>query len=520
MALGRQRQRQARVAPGRVCLLNHKTRKTVYVKTLSQCCLLRWHHSVPVFLLFEHFDRIALGFAVLKNITRSLSCILLIELWNGLVLGTVCVRSGIPMSELHPLMGAQGARGARGAQAPLPGLEDSASCISWPFFCTFPHRANMHCRFPLTLSVCHACFFDVIIVCVCAGWVSPLLSRAAQNKGLLLHDLPPPSAGDDPRLLHDSFAAHLADTPAAGGGSRWLFRTLHRAYYSRFYGAGLLMLVAQLGVIAKPLLLQRLLQRLEGPDDAVDGTAFAYAGGLFAANVASTLSIHLFWYLSIKLGVHVKSVLMCHVLQTLLRMPPADRRALTAGKVASFMTIDAARTGSGIVAACHWDTWAPLMLLVVSLYFLWQLLGVSWNACRRAPGFLLCLNSLPQNTHLTCPAVAVGSLGRFCVNGAVPGVWFGHHTCHETRHRQAHRLPGHAHFCGCGSAARGASAEGNAVGAVDARPRRGRKAGRNGGSVPQAAAVDRQLVSVAVGSAVGQWAVVLPVYCPQPRHTP
>jgi ABC-type multidrug transport system fused ATPase/permease subunit len=58
-------------------------------------------------------------------------------------------------------------------------------------------------------------------------------------------------------------------------------------------------------------------------------------------------------------------------------MRPAVRRQFTSGQLSNFVSIDAARTGDGLIPFLHWNTWSALISMGVSLYFLHRLVGVA-----------------------------------------------------------------------------------------------------------------------------------------------
>lgn len=211
--------------------------------------------------------------------------------------------------------------------------------------------------------------------------------RGYRQRGVAMRDLAP--VPGDPEALHASFR-RLWRTRRSSP----LALTLHSWVFVRFWLVGLLWLLATACGNLLPLVLQRLLEFLDLPEGHGDANhGYLYAAALFGVSCLHLLAVHQFWYQGIRIGVFIKAALQSSVLLSLLRMDPVKRRTFEAGQVVNLMAIDATRTGNGQVCSLHWDGWAPVVTLCVSLYFLHGLLG---NACFAGLGVLLLV--LPLGT--------------------------------------------------------------------------------------------------------------------------
>ena len=85
-------------------------------------------------------------------------------------------------------------------------------------------------------------------------------------------------------------------------------------YWRRFYGSGLLLLIANLCQLASPVVLQHLLVFLQSVSrDESWLLGYALAVAAFLTAFGQTSFIHQFWYQSIRVGIHCKAVLTCEV---------------------------------------------------------------------------------------------------------------------------------------------------------------------------------------------------------------
>ena len=107
-------------------------------------------------------------------------------------------------------------------------------------------------------------------------------------------------------------------------------------------------------------------------------SGYYWSVALFAATIAQALMIHHNWGLGVRNGTHIRMALMGACFQKMQRLSPRARLKYSVGELTNIVSVDAARVADSYLCACvHWFGWSAIVVMLVSLFELFQLIGWS-----------------------------------------------------------------------------------------------------------------------------------------------
>lgn len=178
-----------------------------------------------------------------------------------------------------------------------------------------------------------------------------------------------------------------------------LVRTLHRCFGWEYYALGLLKFIADALIFAGPILLSKLVNYMEDPDEPTSN-GYIYAGLLFATTLISAVcSIHFDFKIN-KMGLRLRSALITAIYNKMTNVPLYELSKFSSGEITNFMSTDTSRI-QNYCPSFH-AMWSLPMQIIVALILLYREIGISFLA---GVGFALML--IPLNRWI---AVKIGSL--------------------------------------------------------------------------------------------------------------
>jgi len=223
-----------------------------------------------------------------------------------------------------------------------------------------------------------ASVFSVIMFC----WIYPTLNKAYQKGRIWAADLPQRSECDDSKRVHQEFQRiWRLEVSRAEEEERdpSLVNTLYLLVKGRFWGSAALQLASLAANLTVPIIFNKLLENLQRQQTSSSSFwNYHLAFGFFAASIVSSLCLHSMWMVSTRGVFHTRLALSAAVMHKLCHVRPSERRTLSFGKLTSFLSLDAARIAeSYLIASFHWNSWSAAIQFMVSVYFLFSLLGPS-----------------------------------------------------------------------------------------------------------------------------------------------
>lgn len=186
------------------------------------------------------------------------------------------------------------------------------------------------------------------------------LFRLANKRSLLQDDLYGVAKEDDVADISARFESLLSDR--LGNPSKYRF-PVRAALVAQFWWpmtcAGFVKLLNSTLQFIPSLLLWQLLGSIQSStSDSSDWHGFAYAGAMFVAMTARTLTENNYFQAVTKVGFHCRSALSTAVYRKSLRMSPVARQDTPIGTIVNLMQLDAQRIDS-LIQMLHvtWDAW-------------------------------------------------------------------------------------------------------------------------------------------------------------------
>ncbi|KAK3738617.1 hypothetical protein RRG08_040275 [Elysia crispata] len=175
--------------------------------------------------------------------------------------------------------------------------------------------------------------------------------------------------------------------------------TLFRSFWLDIFLAHIWKLPYDLLIVCNPLLLGQLVDYVEQQNTPV-WKGYILAVGLFFSMMLQTLFLHRVFYSSLSLGLRLRAAIISSVFRKALTMDNMSKSESTVGQVVNLMSVDAEHIQN--VMNYGWTLWSSTLQICLSLYLLYDTVGVSMFA---GAGFLLLL--IPAN------GVATAILGTY-----------------------------------------------------------------------------------------------------------
>jgi ABC-type multidrug transport system fused ATPase/permease subunit len=228
-------------------------------------------------------------------------------------------------------------------------------------------------------------------------WLSPLLKQGAK-KTLGpddLWELPEQYSVDhSTEKLQNAWSIEKKKSDAAS-----LFKASLRAFGFRFMMGGLLKVLLDTLMFAQPQLLDRLIAfynsyNAENPENVEPiYVGFVIAVGMFLVSMIYTFMLHQYFQIVSTTGMNLRSGLVTMIYDKSLKLHSSTAGDTTVGKIVNHMSVDAQ-----LIQDCMMYlhlTWTGLIQIVLSLVFLYRVLGVAIFA-----GFGVMVVAIPGNIIL------------------------------------------------------------------------------------------------------------------------
>ncbi|XP_037048609.1 multidrug resistance-associated protein 1-like [Bradysia coprophila] len=167
---------------------------------------------------------------------------------------------------------------------------------------------------------------------------------------------------------------------------------MFKTFGGTFYFAGFLKLALDVLAFASPQLLS-LLINFTGDFDAPLWHGILFAVGLFLVSVGSSLINGQFLYKSFLVGFRIRSALISAIYKKALTVSNSAKKDTTVGEIVNLMIIDAQRFFE-LIQYLH-IIWAGPLTIALSLYFLYQILGVAVFS-----GLIVMILMFPLNAYI------------------------------------------------------------------------------------------------------------------------
>eukprot|EP00026_Physarum_polycephalum_P000563 Phypoly_transcript_00564.p1 GENE.Phypoly_transcript_00564~~Phypoly_transcript_00564.p1 ORF type:complete len:1454 (+),score=273.03 Phypoly_transcript_00564:76-4437(+) len=178
----------------------------------------------------------------------------------------------------------------------------------------------------------------------------------------------------------------------------YLARAVFKSFWPTLLLSGVCKLCADLLNLATPILLSHLIAFIQYSNEPL------HMGILYAAGMFATQSLHVFFaahhfFNCMRGGYRCRTAMVALVYEKSLHLSNSARQASTVGEIVNHQAIDAQRFQQ--VSPHVHLTWAAPMSIAISIYLLWQELGVAAMA-----GLSLMLLLIPLNTTLARKSAA------------------------------------------------------------------------------------------------------------------
>ncbi|KAG4074217.1 hypothetical protein HA402_015520 [Bradysia odoriphaga] len=166
---------------------------------------------------------------------------------------------------------------------------------------------------------------------------------------------------------------------------------LFKSFGGPFFFAGFFKLLIDLLAFASPQVLRLLIAFTFSDDPLWHGMIFAVA--LFLVSFITSLLNGQYLYRCFLVGFRIRSVLISAIYRKALTISNSAKRDTTVGEIVNLMAVDAQRFFE-LIQYMH-IIWSGPLVIALTLYFLWDILGVAVIA-----GLVVMLLSLPLNGYV------------------------------------------------------------------------------------------------------------------------
>eukprot|EP00004_Rigifila_ramosa_P018380 TRINITY_DN4565_c0_g1_i3.p1 TRINITY_DN4565_c0_g1~~TRINITY_DN4565_c0_g1_i3.p1 ORF type:complete len:991 (-),score=281.77 TRINITY_DN4565_c0_g1_i3:1492-4185(-) len=170
-----------------------------------------------------------------------------------------------------------------------------------------------------------------------------------------------------------------------------LARAFWKAFGWDFMAAAPLKLAQDSLQFVGPLLLGLMVEFVEDPDKDIS-LGYIYTLILFSAALIQSVCLQYYFHICFRVGMQLRGAIVTAVYQKSLYLTSAARQTSTVGQIVNLMAVDAQRF-MDLTPYCHMLWSAPLQV-AVSLYLLWDVVGLSLLA-----GLFAMLLMVPVNAY-------------------------------------------------------------------------------------------------------------------------
>lgn len=171
-----------------------------------------------------------------------------------------------------------------------------------------------------------------------------------------------------------------------------LIRAIAKFLGIKFILVGILKFLNDGCVLMGPLLLNLVIKYIKDPDSSVY-YGLLLASGFFGAGVLSTIFMHNYWFITLKMGQRCRSALITSIYKKCFTITSKSKQSYTTGEIVNYMSIDA-NTFNFLVPDIHF-LWTSPIQIGISLYLLYLQVGYAMFA-----GLAALLLMIPLNTIL------------------------------------------------------------------------------------------------------------------------
>ncbi|XP_005090015.1 multidrug resistance-associated protein 1 [Aplysia californica] len=172
-----------------------------------------------------------------------------------------------------------------------------------------------------------------------------------------------------------------------------LVGVLFKTFWMEYFLSQIWKLFYDVLVLCNPLLLGELVTFVQDPKEQA-WKGYILALGLFFSTCLQTLLFHQVFHLSTSLGLRIRASVISSVFRKALTMDNAARKESTIGEVVNLMSVDAEHLEN--IMSYLWAIWSSPLQILVSLYLLYDTVGLSMFA---GAAFLIFL--IPANGVIT-----------------------------------------------------------------------------------------------------------------------
>ncbi|CAG5123107.1 unnamed protein product [Candidula unifasciata] len=193
-------------------------------------------------------------------------------------------------------------------------------------------------------------------------------------------------------IIHNGngYEKRTAKETASGPSLSWI---LFQTFWREFLLSQIWKVFSDILAMCSPLILGELVDYVMDPDSE-NWNGYVLAVGLFISTILQSLLYHQVFHLSTTLGLRLRASIISAVFRKSLTMDNLARKESTVGEVVNLMSVDAERIESCI--SYMWAVWSSPLQIILSLYLLYQYIGVSMFA---GAAFLVLL--IPTNGYIT-----------------------------------------------------------------------------------------------------------------------
>lgn len=146
------------------------------------------------------------------------------------------------------------------------------------------------------------------------------------------------------------------------------------AFGGPFAGAGLLKLVHDSLIFVGPLSLNKLILILNDPSKPISDGLF-FVAAIFLSNFCMSLCLRQYFWWCYRVGMRLRSAVTTSVYSKALSLSTAAMSRRTTGEITNLMSVDASRLQE--LAPYLHAIWYSVYQITISLYFLWQQMGIA-----------------------------------------------------------------------------------------------------------------------------------------------
>ena len=207
-------------------------------------------------------------------------------------------------------------------------------------------------------------------------WMSGLISKGARRP-LEADDIWQLPEKDRTENLMARFERNWEAQRARGAAQPSLVKALNQTFGKVFWLSAFPKLLNDASQFAGPIVLAELIRFANaslrgGPDAPPEYKGYLLAGIIFFSMMIGAIGENIYFFHTMRVGMHVRSVLSASIYKKALRVSGKERRNQTSGAVVNYMSADAERV-SLTVSQLHL-LWSHPTRILVSLVLLWQVL--------------------------------------------------------------------------------------------------------------------------------------------------